>query len=389
MPAMAAARGYNARMGTVWDEVRRDFPALSRHVYLNAAAASPTPRPVREAVDRFFRELEEGGDVRWEGWLEEQERIRGRVAAFVGAQPEEIAFVPNTTTGINLIADLLADDGAVLADEREFPTVTLPWIHRGVTVHFLPAGPDGVLPAAAYDEARAPSASTIAVSHVQYTNGCRQDLEALGALKGRRHLVVSASQSVGAFAVDVERWGVDALASAGHKWLCAGYGAGFVFIRRALLRVRPPRTMGWFSVENPFAFDNRAYRLLDANRRVEAGCPAFAGAFALGAAVGYLESIGKKAIEARVLELNRILTDGLLQDGMRVLSPCGPHRSGQTLVAVPEPARAAAFLASRGVLVTEKPQGIRVSTHFYNLEEDIQRCRAALREYAGGTLLAT
>jgi cysteine desulfurase / selenocysteine lyase len=369
-------------MATPWDEVRRDFPALSRHVYLNAAAASPTPRPVREAVERFYRELEEGGDLCWDAWREELERVRVRVASFVGAQPEEIAFVPNTTAGINLIVDLLAGDGPVLADEREFPTVTLPWIHRGVEVRFLRVGADGVVPASAYAEEAAPPAATVAVSHVQYGNGCRQDLKALGALKGRRHLVVSGSQSVGAFAVDVGGWGVDALASAGHKWLCAGYGAGLVFIRRGLLRERPPRTMGWLSVEDPFAFDNRAYRLLDTNRRVESGCPAFAGAFALGAAVAYLESIGKDAIEARVLALNRMLTDGLARDGLRVLSPGDPHRSGQTLVAVSDPGRVTASLAARGILVTEKPQGVRVSTHFYNSEEDIERCRAALRDLA-------
>jgi selenocysteine lyase/cysteine desulfurase len=361
--------------------VRRDFPAVSRHVYLNAAAASPTPRPVREAVERFYRELEEGGDLGWDRWLEEREIIRARVAAFVGAAASEIAFVPNTTAGINLIADLLADDGAVLADEREFPTVTLPWIHRGVPVHFLPAPADGVLPTEAYAEEAAPAAATLAVSHVQYSNGCRQDLAAIGALKGRRHLVVSGSQSVGALPFDAGRWGIDAMACAGHKWLCAGYGAGFVFIRRGLIEARRPRTMGWFSVENPYAFDNRAYRLLEGNRRVEAGCPAFGTIFALGAAVAYLAALGATAIEGRVLELNRFLTERLDRAGFRVLSPGGPYRSGQTLVAVPQPPRAVAYLASRGVLVTEKPQGLRFSTHFYNTEEDVERAVSALSDY--------
>jgi selenocysteine lyase/cysteine desulfurase len=370
-----------AAMASVWDEVRADFPALSRHVYLNAAAGSPTPRPVRAAVDRFYRELEEGGDLWWEAWLEERERVRSRVAAFVGAQPDEIAFVANTTAGVNLIADLLAGDGPVLAEEREFPTVTLPWIHRGTPVHFLPAGEDGAVPAEAFAADRAPAAATIAVSHVQYGNGCRQDLAALGALKAGRHLVVSGSQSVGAFAVDVTGWGVDALACAGHKWLCAGYGAGFVYIRRSLLQARPPRSMGWLSVEDPFTFDNRRYRLLEGGRRMEGGCPPFGCIFALGAAVDYLDVLGKPAVEARVLELNRMLTDALEREGFRVLSPGGARRSGQTLVAVPEPARAAAFLAGRGVLVTEKPLGLRLSTHFYNSEQDVERGVAALREY--------
>src|SRR4051812_5894664 len=75
-----------------WDEVRKDFPALERRVYLNSAATGLTPPTVREAVDRFYRELQEGGDVHWDDWMERRERVRARVALLVGAEPDEIAF---------------------------------------------------------------------------------------------------------------------------------------------------------------------------------------------------------------------------------------------------------------------------------------------------------
>ena len=130
------------------------------------------------------------------------------------------------------------------------------------------------------------------MSHVQFSNGCRQDLEAFGAIKGRRSFVVCGSQSVGAFPIDVKKSQVDALATAGHKWLCAGYGAGFVYMSRALLARRPPRSVGWMSVENPFDFDNREYKLLAGRRAAELGCPPFAAIFALGAALDYLLGIG-------------------------------------------------------------------------------------------------
>jgi selenocysteine lyase/cysteine desulfurase len=365
---------------TVWDEVRRDFPAVTRHVYLNAAAGSPIPRPVGEAVRRFYRELEEDGDGHWDAWLARREEARAALARFVNADPEEIAFTPNTSAGINLVVDLLEADGDVLSDELEFPTVTLPWIHRGRRVHFVPAR-DGVVPPEAFAGSAAPQAATIAVSHVQFSNGCRQDLDAFGAVKSSRALVVCGSQALGAFPVDVRRSRIDAYAVGGHKWMCAGYGAGFVYISRALL-ARPPREMGWLSVEDPYAFDNRAYRLLPGARRAELGCPPFGPIFGLGAAVSYLSALGREAIAARVLELNAYLTAGLERDGRRVLSPGGAHRSGQTLVALPDPPRAVAFLQSRGVLVTEKPQGVRIATHFYNDEHDVDRCLAALREYA-------
>jgi selenocysteine lyase/cysteine desulfurase len=368
-------------MSSAWMEARAEFPALARHVYLNAAAASPIPRPVRAAVERFTRELEQDGDLHWDAWLERLERARGAVARLLGADPDEIAFVPNTSTGINAIADLLERDGPVLSDTLEFPTVTLPWVHRGVPVHLVEPR-CGVLHPADFVEGVAPEAATVLVSHVQFSNGCRQDLRTFGALKGSRHLVVCASQSAGAFPIDVRAHGIDALATAGHKWLCAGYGAGALFVSRSLL-ARPPRTIGWMSVERPFAFDNRRYDLLRSARRYELGCPAFGPILALGAAAEFLLGLGIEAIAERVLALNTYLTDQLAASGIAVLSPGGPSRSGETLCAVANPSSAVARLRERGVHVTEKPEGLRIATHFYNTEEDIDRAIAALGDVMG------
>jgi selenocysteine lyase/cysteine desulfurase len=373
-------------MSTLWDDVRRDFPGLAGKTYLNAAATSLTPLPVREAVTGFYRQLEEGGESHWEAWLEKREAVRRKVGRFVGAQPEEIAFVPNTSTGINLIADLLEGDGPVLSDELEFPTVTLPWIHRGILVRFV-AAVEGTLRLESFREGEAPRAATIAISHVQFSNGCRQDLDAFGRIKGRRHLVVCGSQSVGAFPVDVGRSRIDALATAGHKWLGAGFGAGFCYVSRALLEQRPPRAVGWMSGDDPYAFDNRRLRVLPTNARTELGCPPFGPIFALGAAVDYLSGIGMDKIAERVLALNMYLTFRLGRESFEVLSPGGEHRSGETLVRLPEPARAHAFLLERGVHVTGKPEGVRVSTHFYNSEADVDACVSALVAYREQLLL--
>jgi selenocysteine lyase/cysteine desulfurase len=368
-----------------WSAIRRDFPAAERCVYLNAAAASPAPTPVRDAVAAFYRELEEGGDAAWELWLARQEHVRVLAARLIGAEPDEVAFVDNASTGLNAIADLVAGDGAVLSDELEFPTLTLPWIHRGVAVHMVPAV-EGIVRIESFATADSPKAATVCVSQVQFSNGCRIDLEAFGRIKERRSFVVGASQGLGAFPVDVKAAAIDALTVSGNKWLCAGYGAGFVYMSRELIAKRPPRAIGWLSVEEPFAFKNREYQLLPQAKRIELGCPNFAGVFALGAAIEYLLGIGVDAIAARILELNSYLTDALARNSFPVLSPLDEYRSGQTLCEVPEPGRAREFLRVRGILVTEKAEGLRISTHIYNNEPDVDRLIEALNEYRAGLL---
>ncbi len=366
-------------MSREWEELRQDFPGIKDRVYLNAAAASVTPRWVREAVERYLLEFEQNGDDPWDLWLAQAEVVRERVARFIGAQADEIAFVANTSEGMNILADLVAPDGPVLSDELEFPTVTLPFLHRGAQMQFVPAI-EGELRLEMFDEVHAPRTASIAVSHVQFSNGFRIDLEALGGHKGRRPLIVCGSQSVGAFQVDVEAMKIDGLACAGHKWLGAGYGAGFVYVSRELLK-RPPRGLGWRSVKDPFAFNNRAGVPVGTARRYEYGCPAFPGIFALGAAVSYLDGIGRERIQARVLQLNTSLTSALLHEGFEVLSPSGSGRSGETLVALENPSDATEFLRGENIIVTQKPEGIRVATHFYNNDEDLEKLVAALKAY--------
>jgi cysteine desulfurase/selenocysteine lyase len=369
------------KMSERWPWLRAQFPATAYFTYLNAAATCPIPKSVAGALAAYAHELSWQGEAAWSGWLLRVEEVRQKVARFINAQPEEIAFTQNTSTGINLLAELLGRDGAVLSNTLEFPAGTLPWLYRGVPMQFV-KDKIGVLDPEDFATHEALQTQTIVLSQVQFSNGCRQNLSHFAAIKQHRNLIVCGSQSVGAFGIDVQRDGVDALVTSGHKWLCAGFGAGFVYIKKSILQQKLPQSIGWLSVENPFLFENRwVPRLLDSNKRSELGCPSFAPIFALGAAIDLISSIGISAIEERVLALNTYLTDCLQREGFTVLSPLGEHRSGETLCIIYEPTKAAAFLREQRILVTEKPQGIRISTHFFNNEEDIHKLIAALKQY--------
>lgn len=363
-----------------WDDIRKQFPVTDKLAYLNSAAAGPVSRMSSDAASGYYEKMMNDGDVHWNRWLADRETIRKKIAKFINADPEEIAFTTNTSSGMNVIVDALEDSGEVISSELEFPVTTLPWMHRRIPVHLLPAG-DGEVRIEDVREAMTEKTGVIALSHVQFSNGFRIDPEALGAIKGQHALVINASQSAGAFELDVKRMKIDALCATGHKWLLAGYGSGFVYLNRELLGQSLPRSIGWLSVEQPFEMRNDEFHPRhDAAARVELGCPHFAGIFSLGASVDLITECGIANIQARVLELNCLLTSSLSAKGWKVLSPAGNDnvRSGETLVEVEKPGEVVRHLFRRGVVVTEKPQGIRVATHFFNSEEDVERLVRAL-----------
>ena len=365
-----------------WARIRQDFPVTERWAYLNCAAAGPVPRAGYDAALRFYRESLEDADRHWTAWLARRESARARIAQLINAEPDEIALTINTSTGMNLIVDALEGRGEVISCKLEFPVSTIPWLHRGVRVHLLPARA-GVLTPDDINAAMNERTGVICLSHVQYSNGLRANLTEIGARKGSHAFVVNAAQSAGVFQIDVKRMQIDALCATGHKWLLGGYGSGFVYLSRELLAETRPRAISWFSVHDPFGDRNEVFEVRgDAAARAELGCPHFGGIFALGAAVEYLLQIGPEQIEQRALAVNRHLTDSLHEAGWRILSPLTDeaHRSAETLVAASEPERVARHLHRSGVAVTQKPEGIRVATHFFNDESDIARLVAALDE---------
>jgi cysteine desulfurase/selenocysteine lyase len=365
-----------------WSEIRKRFPVTERVAYLNTAAAGPVSRASAEAASDYYNMMMRDGDVHWNRWLAQREEVRKKIAQFINAEPDEIGLTTNTSSGMNVIVDALEDRGEVISCKLEFPVSTLPWMNRRIPVHLV-SPVDGQLDTEDVERAMTSNTGVIALSHVQFSNGFRINPAELARIKGRHALVINAAQSAGAFEIDVKRMGIDALCTTGHKWMLAGYGSGFVYLSRELLHQTRSRTLGWLSVEDPFADRNDELRPRhDAGARVELGCPHFAGMFSLGAAVDLILELGIANIQKRVLDLNSHLTSGLVENGWTVLSPLKNEetRSAETLVELRKPAEAVRHLLHRGVIVTQKPQGIRVATHFFNHEDDIERLISALSE---------
>jgi cysteine desulfurase / selenocysteine lyase len=318
-------------------------------------------------------------------------QFRGRVGRFVGAGPDEIAFLRNTGDGANVVArglDWRPGDEVVLSD-NEFGANAYPWLalrELGVRIRFVHAPeirltPDA-LRATMSDRTRA-----VAVSWVSFADGYRHDVAGLARVAHERGalLCVDAMQGLGAFGLDVKADGIDALYCGGAKWLLSPQGISFLYVDRALHERIVPRWRGWRDVADIWNFLDYDQPLAPTGARYEGGTPNFLGVAALSTSMDVLDEAGRSRIADHVLMLTDRLVAGLRALGAEVDSPRGPGASsGIVTFRVPgrDPVEVGRALRDEGIVTTYRAVGIRVSPHGYNTTEEIDRLLAALQARA-------
>lgn len=358
-----------------WNAYRELFPAVSKMTYLNTAGGCALSVAAAAAGKQYFDEMLDGGDTHWSAWNARTEEVRCTLASLLHADPHDVAFVPNASLGMNLIARMLAEPGRrILAADKEFPSATLPWLNCGAEVAFVPLAQDGSVDLSHAEALLTPDATAFVASHVQYHTGYRYDLAVLRRFCDRHglRLIVDATQSVGAYPVDVTSSRLDALVFSGYKWTTAGYGVGGLYVNRDLLETRPLPVVGWRSSRTPSDMVYDRLDLAPEGRALEAGHPPFPGIFALGAGLSLIQEIGVQRIAERVDGLTGLLHDGLRSRGYAIASPQTPAaRSSITLVSMEHAGAIAERLYRHNVFVSSFEGKLRVSLHFYNDETDI------------------
>lgn len=360
-------------MASFWKKIRSDFPIVAKGIYLDHAAGGPIPLPVLSQIEAHYRQNARESDFAWMKWVKQREDARRTVAKFMNADPEEVTFTSSTSQGMNYVAEMIAAEGPVLTNTSEFPSSTLPWLWRRAQMVWQKPR-DGKIDLAAMKTLLSPGIKTIVSSYVQYGTGYRQDMETLGRLKGKRYLVVNATQGFGSLPIDVKKWNADFLCTNSYKWLMAGYGGGVFYIKKELLSRLRPGTVGWRSMRVPELMDNQKLDLNPDAMRYELGCPPFPAIIAVAAACSYQMKIGLAKIEKRVLELTDFVIQKLQEKGFEILSPLEPrHRSGIVVFKVKEPALVWKRLLAKKIYVSARGGGLRLAPHFYNSFEEIEK----------------
>jgi selenocysteine lyase/cysteine desulfurase len=221
----------------------------------------------------------------------------------------------------------------------------------------------------------------VAVSHVEYFNGFRNDLRALSEIAHEHgaYLIVDAIQSAGAVRIDVKRDDVDFLTAGCYKWLLGPPGAGYLYVKEELIEKSEPPFVGWRSVK-PEVFETIDFweiwklRLSETASRFEVGSPSFISLVGATEALKLLLNVGVENVERRILMLTGRLIEAVENLGLKLQTPEEQqHRSGIVNFKIAEPEEVAEKLGSKGIVVSARAHGIRVSPHFYNTEEEIDR----------------
>jgi cysteine desulfurase/selenocysteine lyase len=363
-------------------ELRADTPALHEDVYLNFGAHGPSPRYVVEAADEFVRSHEYETNTRndpYEVAFAAYDRVRERVATFVGADADEIALTESTTAGINAVANAIdwEPGDIVVRTDLEHPAGVLPWERlreRGVEVRVVETE-RGRIDTDAFAAAVA-DAKLACFSAVTWTHGTVLPVSELvdiahdaGALA-----LVDAVQVPGQLPMDVRDWGADVVAAAGHKWLLGVWGGGFLYVDRSVADSLRPSTVGYRSVETPTA---DSFEFAAGARRFEVGSANPAAHVALREAIDVIDDVGVDTIRRRSRDLTSRFTDAVPDD--RLLSPAEPE-SGLVTVDVDDPSSAVERLRDRGVVVRAlpNPSAVRASIHAVNTTDDVDRLTEAL-----------
>lgn len=369
-----------------WQWWRSQMPVTRRWAYFDHAAVAPLPTPTAQAIQSFADQAACQGDVDWLQWAGDVEDMRRSIADWLHVQPLEIAMIPNTSFGINIVAqglDWQPGDNVVVPRD-EFPSNLFPWLQqkdRGVEVRLI--GSSDVPPtvdefSAAIDQ----RTRVVTASWVGYASGHRLEIEKLVQLSHDRGALffLDAIQGLGVFPLNLRDVPIDFLAADGHKWLLGPEGAGLAFIRQCHLeRLRCP-AVGWNSVKQAHLFGEAQFDLKASASRFEAGSANMIGLQALHQSLQIFwkiqQDFGIQAIADRVL--------GLADQAERLLHAAGadtalPRRCVNRSGIVPfnvagiDPAGFRKLALQHGVVVSCRGGKIRASIHAYNNLDDLQK----------------
>jgi len=375
----------NATKAPDWNALRSRFPVFQSKTYINSCSYGALALEVQIAMSRYLQDrLEQGCD--WNYWVERNEAARSAYARLLGATPDEIAVTTSASAGINSIASALQfDEGRhkIVISDYEFPTDAQIWYAqelRGAEVVRVPEQ-DGYITAESFADAIDEQTRLVAVTQVCFRNGARLDVPAIAKIARERGalVMVDGYQGFGTMPFDVRLADVDFAVGGSVKYLLGTAGVGFLYVRDELIESLVPTVTGWFAQQDIFAMDTTRYDPAHSARRFEMGTPPVVNIYAATAGLDIIEEVGLEAIAGRIGELTEQIKSLANSAGYTIVTPTDPaHHGAMIAVRCTDAPALVARLAEADIVVSDRDNNLRISPHFYNNEQDIDRLFAAL-----------
>lgn len=368
--------------------LRSHFPIFESKAYINSCSHGALSQEVAAAYRHYLdTRLSKGAD--WESWVGKNDSVRQLFARLINASADEVAVTTSASAGLNSVVSALEPGpkrNKVVLSDFEFPTVGQIWLaqqRRGYEVAF--ARQEGQnIPFSAFERLIDDRTAIVSIAHVCYRNGAMNAVERIIRLAHERgaRVILDSSQAAGAVPIDVRALDVDILISGALKYLVSSAGVGFLYVRRALIESLDPLATGWFAQEDVHAMDMHHHIPAGTARRFETGTPPVPALHAAEAGLQMILSLGVDRIEAQVRRLTARLKEEVKALGGALMTPEDPARHGAMIaIRSSDEHQLVARLSERGVITSCRDGNLRVSPHFYNADEDIDRLMAALRDH--------
>jgi len=374
-------------------DYRDEFPVLERKAYLISASLGPISRRAQSHLDDYLEAWATKGapDPVWEEHVFPRMRsVKETFAELVGADADEIAITTNVSLALSTIVscmDFTGERNKLVLSELDFPTdghVFLAQQRRGAEVVILES-PDGLtVPLESYEAAIDETTALVCINRVLYRSSSLVDAKAICDMARRAGAwsVVDDFHGAGIVPVDVHDLGCDFYTTGVLKWLCGGPGLTFLYARRDLLPSLEPAVTGWFATREPFSFDLEHLDYHPTARRLEHGTPPAPVAFVAQGGLDIITEVGPARIRERMGELSDRVIAGADEMGLEVRTLRDRHaRGGLVNVKVGDEARKVCHaLLDRDVCTDYRGDGLRISPHFFNTEDDVDRLFRELRD---------
>ncbi|MEQ9298915.1 MAG: aminotransferase class V-fold PLP-dependent enzyme [Cyclobacteriaceae bacterium] len=370
-----------------WKKIRSNYPVLDKCTYLNTASSGAISKGTAEVMKTFAEDQLNNATLNRSNWIATIEESRNNTAKLINAAISEVAFTPDVSIAMSFTAQALGHKKTVAILEDEFPSVVLPWISHAYDISWIKRAEDHSFDLSDFEKAIVGGTHVVIISWVHYNSGITTDLETLGQLC-KEHgaiLVVDATQGLGAIPMDVKKYNISILMASTFKWLTGGYGTCVMYVSDEIQSALHHKAMGWNSL-----VDFGMEPTLQSNWKT--GAPSFElghlkylNLITFGQALKELQETGIQNINQRIESLREYLINSLGQlDKTPILRETQQVVSG--IITVAADIELQKWLTQQNIIITYRENYIRLSVHFYNDFEDVDRLASAISGYSPSKL---